>query len=51
MIDDVDPDQIAFELVGAELAYHFAHRLIKDPRAESRARAAFDSLVKRSSRR
>jgi len=46
---DVDPDQIAFEVVGAELSYHFALRLLKDPQAESRARAAFEAIVRRSS--
>jgi AcrR family transcriptional regulator len=48
---DVDPDQIAFEMLGAELGYHFAHRLLKDPRAQGRARAAFEAIVERSKKR
>ena len=45
---DVDPDQVAYELQGIELAYHHAARLLGDARAEERARAAFESLVARS---
>jgi AcrR family transcriptional regulator len=45
---DVDPDQLAFEMIGILLAYHRSHRLLRDKRAEDRARAAFDSLMARS---
>jgi AcrR family transcriptional regulator len=46
----VDPDQFAFELYGIMVAYHAASRLLKDPRAEDRAEAAFEGLVERSQR-
>lgn len=45
---DVDPAQLAYELHGIMLAWHHAVRLLRDPKAEQRARAAFESLVARS---
>jgi AcrR family transcriptional regulator len=42
---DTDPEQFAHDLYAAMLGYHHASRLLKDPRAEARAHAAFDSLV------
>jgi hypothetical protein len=45
---DVDPDQFAYEFWGAMLAFHSASRLMRDPKARQRARAAFDSLVQRA---
>jgi AcrR family transcriptional regulator len=43
--DDVDPNQFAYELEGIILAHHHARRLMRDGRAEERARRAFDRLV------
>ena len=40
-----DPEQFAQDLYGVMLAYHHASRLLRDPRAEARARRAFDALV------
>jgi AcrR family transcriptional regulator len=42
---DVDPEQIAFELQGIGLACHESARLLRDPRALERARAAFERVV------
>src|SRR6185436_13786706 len=44
--EDVDPDQFAFDLYGVMLVYHHASRLLADPRAGKRARAAFEALVR-----
>ena len=43
---DVDPDQFAYEFWGAMLGFHHASRLMRDPRAGERARAAFETLVR-----
>jgi len=40
-----DAEQFAQDLHGTLLAYHHAARLLRDPKAESRARAAFEALV------
>jgi AcrR family transcriptional regulator len=42
---DVDPEQFAYDTLGVLLAYHHASRLLRDPRAEARARTAFDALL------
>src|SRR3954471_19107334 len=42
---DLDVDQFAFEFHGLYLAYHHAHRLLRDPRTEQRARRAYARLV------
>jgi AcrR family transcriptional regulator len=42
---DVDPDQLAFEIQGIGLACHETARLLRDPRALDRARAAFERLL------
>lgn len=42
---DVDAGQFAHDLYAIMLGYHHASRLLKDPRAEARAHAAFDNLV------
>ena len=42
---DLDPEQFAFELYGIMFGYYHARRLLRDPRAEERARRAFDALV------
>lgn len=47
---DVDPAQLAYELHGIMLGWHHAARLLRDPKAEERARAAFEALVARARR-
>jgi len=42
---DTDPEQFAHDLYAVMLGYHHASRLLKDPRAEARAHAAFDNLI------
>ena len=42
---DADPDQFAHDMYGVMLAYHHAHRLLRDPKAEARARHAFEALL------
>jgi AcrR family transcriptional regulator len=42
---DVDPDQVAFELYGIMLSTHHAVRLLRDARANARARRAVDRLL------
>lgn len=42
---DADPAQFAFDLYGVMLAFHLTHRLMGDPRAQSRVRDAFEHLV------
>jgi AcrR family transcriptional regulator len=42
---DLDPEQFAFEMHGIGLGWHFAARLLRDPRSAERARAAFERLV------
>jgi AcrR family transcriptional regulator len=41
----LDPEQFAFQLYSLMLGYHHAWRLMRDPRAEDRLRAAFEALV------
>jgi AcrR family transcriptional regulator len=43
---DLDPDQLAFALHAVMLGYHHAARLLADPAARDRARAAFDVLLR-----
>jgi len=42
---DLDVDQFAFEVLATYLAFHQAHRLLREPRADQRARRAFARLV------
>jgi AcrR family transcriptional regulator len=42
------PEQFAFELLGIELAYHHAFKLLEDAGAEARAKAAFEALLGRA---
>jgi AcrR family transcriptional regulator len=42
---DADADQFAHDVYGVMLAYHHAHRLLRDPKAEARARHAFEALL------
>jgi AcrR family transcriptional regulator len=41
---DLDVEQFAHEMYGVMLMYHHASRLLGDPMAEQRSKAAFDSL-------
>jgi AcrR family transcriptional regulator len=43
----ITPEQFAFELLGIELAFHHALKLLEDAAAEERARAAFEALLQR----
>jgi AcrR family transcriptional regulator len=45
---DVDVEQFAYELYGVMLMFHHSARLLGDPKAEQRARIAFESLIKSS---
>lgn len=45
---DVDPDLFAFQINGMFLSFHQARRLLRDPRATSRVRAAFRQLLEHS---
>lgn len=42
---EADPEQFAQDLYGIMLACHHASRLLGDPKAEDRARRAFEALV------
>jgi AcrR family transcriptional regulator len=42
---DADPEQFAQDLHGVMLAFHHAARLMGDPKAEPRARRAFEALL------
>jgi AcrR family transcriptional regulator len=42
---DLDTEQLAWDIYGVSLAFHHASRLLRDPGAETRARAAFEALV------
>ena len=42
---DLDVDQFAFELHGIYLSFHDAHRLLRDGKAEQRARRAWARLL------
>ena len=45
---DLDPGQIAFNIISILQAYHMFHRLLNVPNAELRARASFESLMARA---
>jgi AcrR family transcriptional regulator len=42
---DLDPEQVAFEINSLALGYHHSHRLLRDERAGTHARAAFARLL------
>ncbi len=44
--ESVDPAQFAYGVQGIMLAHHHATRLMRDPGADQRARAAFESLLR-----
>jgi AcrR family transcriptional regulator len=46
---DLDSEQFAFEMYSILLGYSHQRRLLRDPKAERRARAAFDRLVRSAS--
>ncbi|HEU4947771.1 MAG TPA: TetR/AcrR family transcriptional regulator [Kribbella sp.] len=43
---DADPEQFAYDLQGVLLSHHHAGRLLADPKAEDRARTAFEALLR-----
>ena len=45
---DLDSKQFAYELLSLFLGYHQLSRLLKDPKADRRLRAAFEALIERS---
>jgi AcrR family transcriptional regulator len=42
---DVDADQFAYDLYSVMLGFHHAARLLRDPKADARANAAFERLI------
>jgi AcrR family transcriptional regulator len=42
---DADPEQFAYDLYGAMLAFHHSSRLLGDPEAAARATRAFEALL------
>jgi len=42
---DLDVEQFAFDVLGTYLAFHHSHRLLRDPKAEKRARRAYTRLL------
>jgi AcrR family transcriptional regulator len=47
---DLDVEQFAYEAMGIGMAFQQLYKLLDDPGAETRARAAFEALVARSRR-
>jgi AcrR family transcriptional regulator len=45
-----DPEQFVYEYMGISMAYQNALKILKDPKAEMRARIAFDALLARQKR-
>jgi AcrR family transcriptional regulator len=43
---DLDCEQFAFEMLGCVMAYQHTSRLLRDPKADRRARHAFESLLR-----
>jgi len=48
---DADPEQFAHDLYSVMLGYHHAQRLLRDPAADSRARASVEALLAAARRR
>lgn len=42
---DLDPEQFAFDFYATTLGFHDSNRLLRDPRAEERARDLFERLL------
>ena len=47
----LDVDQFVWELCGIYLSHHASLRFVRDPRANKRARVAFDGLLARAARK
>jgi len=45
---DLDTDQFAYEFVGIGMVFQKSAKLLENPKAEARARAAFEALLARS---
>jgi AcrR family transcriptional regulator len=45
---DLDCEQFAFEMLGIVMVYQHARRLLRDPKAETRAKLAFERLISTS---
>jgi AcrR family transcriptional regulator len=45
---ELDCDQFAYDLMGIMLSLHHVRRLLRDPKADARARNAFDRLLQSS---
>ena len=45
---DLDVDQFVWELCGIYLSHHAAHRFLRHPDADARARTAFEALLERA---
>ena len=43
--EDCDPGQVAHDMMAIVLGYNFSARLLRDPAAQGRARAAFERLL------
>jgi AcrR family transcriptional regulator len=46
---DVDVKRFAQDLFGLRLSYHFYSRLLRDPKAEARAKASFEEMIRAAS--
>jgi AcrR family transcriptional regulator len=42
---DLDVEQFSFDVTAITLGYHHLHRMLRDPKADQRARAAFERLM------
>ena len=42
---NLDARQLAFEIYGAFMAFHLYHRLLRDPKAHTRATEALEQLL------
>ena len=45
---DLDVDQFVWELCGVYLSHHASQRFLRDPKADARAKTAFEALVARA---
>ena len=43
--EDLDANQLAFEIYGAFMAFHLYHRLLREPKAHTRATDALEQLL------
>ena len=42
---DLDVEQFSFDVTAIALGYHHLHRMLRDPKADARARATFERLM------